>query len=141
MVEELYGKERTLLMIKPDGVKRRLIGRIITRVEEEDFEIIELRLMRLRRDKAESLYSAHKGKHFYSSLIDFITSGSVVVLILERADGLRYLRKIVGATNPLKAQEGTLRKEFGTDVQKNVVHAAETKEDAAREIEILFGTR
>lgn len=139
MFEESCGKEKTLLTIKPDGVERKLIGKIITSVEKEGFEIVDIKLMRLSIEEAESLYRAHKGKAFYSSLIDFITSAPVVALILERTYGVKHLRKIIGATNPGQAQKGTLRKTWGTDVQRNVVHAAETKEDAEREINLLFG--
>lgn len=126
-------------MIKPDGVARKLIGRVIDRTEKEGFEIVDIKMMRLSKEKAESLYEAHKGKTFYRPLINFITSGPVVALVLEREDGLRHLRKFVGATNPAQAQKGTLRNELGTNVQENVIHAAESKEDAEREINLLFG--
>ena len=108
-------------------------------LREEGFEIVAMEMMQLSTEKAEALYRAHKNKPFFSPLLDFITSGPVVAFILERDDGLRYLRQIVGATNPAEAQQGTLRKEFGTDVQRNVIHSAETKEDAQREMNLVFG--
>jgi nucleoside-diphosphate kinase len=131
--------ERTLLVIKPDGVAKRLVGEIVHEVEKAGFQILALEMMRLSTEKAEELYRAHKGKTFYLPLIDFVTSGPLVALILERNDAVRGLREIVGATDPERAQEGTLRRRFGTDVQKNAVHAAETEKDAEREIPILFG--
>ncbi|KPJ50264.1 nucleoside diphosphate kinase [candidate division TA06 bacterium DG_26] len=133
-------KQRSLLVIKPDGVQRRLIGRIISRLEKEGFDIVEMRMMRLSQKKAESLYRAHKGKDFYLPLVDFVTSGPVVALVLARNDALAYLREVVGATDPAKAAQGTLREQFGTDVQRNTVHAAATEEDANREIRLLFGS-
>ncbi len=139
MFDKSGGKERTFLMIKPDGVERRLIGRIITRIEKEGFDIVAMEMMKLPAEKAELLYKAHRSKLFFLPLVDFITSGTVVALIVERDGGADYLRQIIGATDPAKAQEGTLRNELGTDVQKNVIHSAETKEDAEREINLLFG--
>jgi|GEM_PF-350261 len=131
-------RERTLLLIKPDGVRRRLIGRVVERVEKERFEIVAMKMMRLSEERATLLYKAHRGKPFYSPLIDFITSGPVVALVLRADNAVGRLREVVGATDPVHARKGTLRRELGTDVQKNVVHAAETGEDAEREIDLLF---
>jgi nucleoside-diphosphate kinase len=131
-------KDRTLLLIKPDGVRRRLVGQVIARVEKERFEIAAMKMTTLSEETATSLYRAHKGKPFYLPLIDFITSGPVVALVLLRDDAVRRLRKVVGATDPSQARRGTLRAELGTDVQKNVVHAAETGKDAEREIGLVF---
>jgi nucleoside-diphosphate kinase len=131
--------ERTLFLIKPDGVAKRLVGKIVHEIEKAGFEIVALQMMKLSTKKAEELYRAHKGKIFYLPLIRFVTSGPLVALILERHDAVRALREIVGATDPEQAQEGTLRRRFGTDVQKNAVHAAETEKDAEREIPVLFG--
>jgi nucleoside-diphosphate kinase len=115
------------------------VGKIVHEIEKASFEIVALQMMRLSTKKAEELYRAHRGKPFYLPLIRFVTSGPLVALILERNDAVRALRRIVGATDPEQAREGTLRKRFGTDVQKNAVHAAETDSDAQREIPILFG--
>ena len=136
--EESHALERTLLVIKPDGVRRKLVGRIIATIETAGFEICALKLMRLSRKHAQELYKPHRRKSFYLPLIKFITSGPVVAVILQRDDAVRGLREIVGATDPAQAEEGTLRREFGTDVQKNAVHAAETNKDAEREIPLLF---
>ena len=132
--------EKTFAMIKPDGVARGLVGVVITRMEREGFRIVEMRMTTLSREKAASLYAAHLGKGFYASLMDFVTSGPVVLMVLEREDAVAHLRAVVGATDPLEARTGTLRNLFATDLQKNVIHASETREDVIRETEIFFET-
>jgi nucleoside-diphosphate kinase len=133
-------KEKTFAMIKPDGVARRLIGKILMRIEQEGFQIAEMKMQKLSRKLAGSLYAAHAGKNFYDSLLDFVTSGPVVLIVLERKDGVAYLRDVAGATDPAKARPDTLRSLLGTDLQKNALHASETSEDAEREISLFFET-
>lgn len=130
--------EMTFAMIKPDGVARGLVGKVITRMEQEGFRIVEMRMTMLSRKMAGSLYVAHLGKEFYASLLDFVTSGPVVLMVLEREDAVAHLREVLGATDPQKARGGTLRNLLATDLQKNVIHASETRQDATREARLFF---
>jgi len=130
--------EKTLLIIKPDGVERKVIGEVIRRVEKEGFQILQMKMIRMKRDEAERLYSIHQGKPFYPSLIEFIISGPVVLLLLERSNAILKLRELAGKTNPSEAGRGTLRGDFGTNIQVNVVHASDSRETAEREISIFF---
>ncbi len=131
--------EKTLLIIKPDGVKRKLIGEIIKRIEADGFEILNLRWMSMNRNEAGEFYAVHQGKPFYNDLVDYLTSGPVVALLLERQNGLRRLREIVGATDPKKAAPGTIRADFGSSIQNNTVHASDPSEDPGREMRLIFG--
>ena len=131
--------EKTLLIIKPDGVDRKLIGEIIKRVETDGFDILNIRWMLMNRNEAGEFYAVHKGKPFYNDLVDYITSGPVVALLLQRENAQRRLREIVGATDPKKAAGGTIRADFGSSIQNNTVHASDPAEDPAREIKLVFG--
>lgn len=130
--------EKTLLIIKPDGVKRKLIGEIISRIEKNGFDILNIKFLKLTIDEAKEFYQVHKGKDFYHSLCEFIASGPIVVLLLEGEEARIRLRQLVGATDPQKAAEGTIRREFGSSIQENVVHAANPEEDVEREIRFFF---
>ncbi|MCS7249821.1 MAG: nucleoside-diphosphate kinase [candidate division WOR-3 bacterium] len=130
--------ERTLLIIKPDGVKRKLIGKIISRIEEKGFDILAIKSLKLTIKEAKEFYKIHKGKDFYPSLCRFMASGPIVVILLAGKDSQRRLRELVGDTDPKKAKKGTIRGDFGTSIQKNVVHAANPKEDVEREIKFFF---
>lgn len=130
--------ERTLLIVKPDAVKRRLVGEVIKRVEETGFSILDIRFVKLSQKDAESLYEVHRGKSFYNDLLKFITSGPIVALLLEREDAISKMREVVGATNPANAEKGTIRGDLGGNIEQNVVHASDSKESAAREIPIFF---
>ncbi len=131
--------ERTLLIIKPDGVERGLSGEILRRVEREGFTILDLRMVSLAEDQAREFYRVHEGKPFYDDLVSYVSSGSIVVACLGKENAVSALRALVGATNPRMAQPGSLRSEFGLDVQKNTVHAADSAETAEQEIRFFFG--
>ncbi len=130
--------QRTFAFIKPDAVERNLVGRILARFEEEGFRIVALRMVRMTRSQAEKLYSVHVGKPFYQELVDYVTSGPVVLMVLEGEDAVRRVREIIGATNPREAAPGTIRAEYGLDVTRNTIHAADSLENAVREMMIFF---
>jgi nucleoside-diphosphate kinase len=129
---------RTLLIIKPDAIKRNLIGHIISRLEQARFKIVALRMVQFSEEEAREFYAIHKERSFYIPLIDFMTSGSVVAMVLEKENAVQNLRTLVGATDPAKAACGTIRYEIGCDVQKNSVHASDSDENATREISFFF---
>lgn len=130
--------ERTLMIVKPDAVAKKAIGQILARVEAEGFVIRELRLARLSREEAENFYAVHRERPFFGSLVEFMISGPVVLAVLERENAVAHLRQFVGATDSTKAACGTIRRDFGTDVQRNAVHASDSQENAAREIAFFF---
>ena len=130
--------ERTLLLIKPDSLQRGLVGKIISRFEEKGLKIAALKLLKLSRERAEELYSPHKGKSFFEPTVDFMTSSPIVALVLEGRTSISLVRKINGATRPEDAVPGTIRGDFATSVQLNVVHASDSPENGKREIAIFF---
>ncbi len=130
--------ERTYLMVKPDGVQRNLIGEIISRFEKKGFKIIGLKMFRISRELAEKHYGEHVGKPFFESLVDYITSGPVVAMVIEGKDAISAAREMMGATNPLKAAPGTIRNSFGIDIGRNVIHGSDSPVSAAREIGLFF---
>ena len=129
--------EKTLMIIKPDATAKRAIGDIISMVEDK-FEIAGIIMKRLTVEEACEFYAVHKGKPFYDSLVEFMTSGPVVGLLLQGEDAIKRLREVVGATDPSKARPGTIRAKFGTDIQRNAVHASDSPESAAYEIPFFF---
>jgi len=131
--------ERAISLIKPDAVSARKIGEIISVIEKSGFTILDIKMFKMSKEFAENFYSVHRGKHFFSGLIEFMISGPIVALLLEREDAVRYLRTIVGATDPSQAAPGTIRRKYGTDIRRNAVHAADSNENATREINIIFG--
>jgi len=131
-------KQRTYVMIKPDGVKRGLIGEIIRRIENKGLRIVALKMLRLSREKAEELYSVHRGKPFFESLIEFVTSGPVVAMIVEGEEAVSVMRTLIGPTDGRKAPPGTIRGDFALSVQENIIHAADSIESAEREMWIVF---
>ncbi len=131
-------KQRTYVMIKPDGVKRGLIGEIIRRIENKGFRIVALKMLKLSREKAEELYSVHRDKPFFESLIEFITSGPVVAMIVEGEEAVSVMRTLIGPTDGRKAPPGTIRGDFALSVQENIIHAADSVESAEREMWIVF---
>lgn len=131
--------DRTLMIIKPDAVAKHVIGEILRRVEAEGFVIRQLRMTQLSKGRAEAFYAVHRERPFFGELVEFMTSGPVVPMALERADAVPHLRQFIGTTDSAKAASGTIRREFGTDVQCNAVHASDSPENAAREIEFFFG--
>jgi nucleoside-diphosphate kinase len=121
-------------------VNRHLIGKAIDFIEEKGFKIISLRMVRLHREEAAAFYSVHKGKEFFNGLLDFMTSGPCLPMVLEHDGAVEYFRQIIGATDPQKAAEGTLRRRFAENVQYNVVHGSDSEENAKKEIAFFFPT-
>jgi nucleoside-diphosphate kinase len=138
-------RERTLSMVKPDGVENNCIGAILARLEQAGLKIVAAKMIFLSRREAERFYGAHKGKHFFESLISFITSGPLLALVLEGENAILKNRDVMGATNPLKALPGTIRGDFAKDIgdrlERNVVHGSDAPETAAVEIGFFFGER
>lgn len=130
--------ERTLSIIKPDGVKQRVAGKILARLESEGFTILGLKLIHMSKKEAEGFYAVHRERPFFGSLTDFMSSGPCVVMVLEKKDAIASLRELMGATDPAKAAEGTFRKEFASDVEHNVIHGSDSPESAAVEIPYFF---
>lgn len=131
-------KERTLSIIKPDGVGRHLVGKVIQRLEEASLEIIALKMIKMTKEEAKGFYMVHKGKPFYESVTDFMSSGPALVMVLEGEGAIERYRKLMGATDYREAEEGTIRRVFATDIEKNVVHGSDSKETAAFEIGYFF---
>jgi nucleoside-diphosphate kinase len=132
--------ERTLSIIKPDGTHRNLIGKIISRFEEEGLKIAAMQLKWLSRREAEGFYAVHKARPFFGELVDFMISGPVVIMALEGKNAMAKNREIMGATNPAQAAPGTIRKEFSLSIGENTVHGSDSVENAAIEIAYFFPT-
>jgi nucleoside-diphosphate kinase len=130
--------ERTLAIIKPDAVATRRVGLIIQRIEQSGFQIRAMRLMRLSQRDAEGFYDVHRERPFFKSLTAFMSSGPVVVLALEAPDAIKKWRGLMGATDPAKADTGTLRKDFGTSIETNATHGSDAPETAAFELGYFF---
>ena len=130
--------QRTLILIKPDAVRRKLVGRILARFEDAGFDVAAGRMETLSRESAEQFYAEHRARDFYAGLVEYITSGPLLALVLERPDAVARARQIVGATSPLEAAPGSIRADFGTNVRFNCVHASATLADAAREVRHFF---
>lgn len=130
--------ERTLAIIKPDAVDRGLTGKILAKLEEANFKIAALKMIRMTKDDSEGFYQVHASKAFFDSLTTFMSSGNVVVTVLEKPDAIESLRKLMGATNPAQAEPGTIRKEFALDIEKNSIHGSDSPETAAKEIPYFF---
>ncbi len=131
--------ERTLSIIKPDGVEKNIIGKIYSRFEKAGLKIVEAKMLHLSREKAEGFYAVHKERPFFNDLVDYMTSGPVMVQVLEGEDAINLNRKLMGATNPEDAEEGTIRKDFAESIERNVVHGSDGPDTAAVEIEYFFG--
>ena len=129
---------KTFFMIKPDGVKRNLIGEIISRVEEKGFKITKIKMMTISQDLAEEHYSEHKDKPFFSGLVSFITSGPVVAMQVEGENVVAQIRNLMGATNPSDATPGSIRGDLAIELDKNVVHGSDSDESAERELNLFF---
>ena len=130
--------DRTLILVKPDAFARNLTGEIIARFERKGLRIAALRHMTLDRRLAEQHYAEHQGKPFFEELVSFITSGPLVALVLEGQDAVKAARQVIGATNPLEAAPGSIRGDFGLEVQTNLVHGSDSDESAAREVGLFF---
>jgi len=131
--------ERTFVMVKPDGVKRKLVGKIVSRFEDKGFDIVEAKLMTLSEEKAAEHYSHLSHKPFFGEIIEYITSGPVFAMILEGHEAVKNARTLIGFTNPIEAQAGTIRGDFATIVDYNVVHGSDSVENAEIEIKRFFG--
>ena len=130
--------ERTFAIIKPDAVERRVAGKIIQRIEDEGFQIRAMKRVRLSTSEAEGFYAVHRGKGFFGSLTTFMSSGPAIVLVLEAQDAIKKWRALMGATDPAKADPGTIRKEFGQSIERNATHGSDAPETAVYEIGYFF---
>ena len=130
--------ERTLSIIKPDGVAKNVIGEVIKRFETDGIKIAAMKMIQLTKTQAQGFYAVHKERPFFDSLTDFMTSGPIVVMVLEGEDVIARNRKLMGATNFEEAEEGTIRKDYATNIEKNVVHGSDAPETAAFEIGYFF---
>jgi nucleoside-diphosphate kinase len=129
---------RTLLIVKPDATERNLIGHIVNRLERAHFAIVEMRMVRLTVDQARRFYAVHEGKPFLDDLVEFMTSGPVVPMVLEKENAVSDLRDLIGATDPANAASGTIRQEIARNIEANSVHASDSDENAAIEIAFFF---
>ena len=132
--------ERTLSIIKPDGVKKNVIGEVIKRFEQKGLRIAALRMLRMSKDDAKGFYIVHKERPFYDSLTGFMSEGPIVVMAIEGENAINTVREIMGATNPRDAAPGTIRADFASDIEHNIVHGSDSKESAAYEIPYFFSS-
>lgn len=130
--------ERTLVLIKPDAIERKLMGRIMTFYENKGLEIVELKMLKASRELAERHYEEHKGKPYFEKLVNFITEGRLCALVVEGEGAIELVRKINGKTDPLKAEYGSIRGTYANETTRNLVHASDCPENAEREIKIWF---
>ncbi|RLB08268.1 MAG: nucleoside-diphosphate kinase [Deltaproteobacteria bacterium] len=133
-------KERTLSIIKPDGVRKGLIGEVIRRFEKEGLKIVAMKMVRLDKEEAEGFYAVHRGKPFFESLTTFMSSGPIVVMVLEGEKAIERNRQIMGATDPQQAEEGTIRRMYADNIQENIVHGSDAPETATFEISYFFSS-
>ncbi len=131
--------QRTFVMVKPDGVARRLVGEVVRRIEAKGYAIVEMRMLIIGTDLAERHYAEHVDKPFFSELVSFITSGPVVAMVVEGTGAVAGMRKIMGATNPLEAGPGSIRGDYATVITENIVHGSDSPQSAAREVDLFFG--
>lgn len=130
--------QEEFVMIKPDGVQRNLVGEIISRLEKVGLKIIAMKLLKVTKEQAKQHYAVHKGKPFYEGLLEYITSGVVVAMIVKGKDAVKITRKIVGCTNPIDALPGTIRGDLALQIGRNIIHAADSPENAKKEAAIYF---
>jgi nucleoside-diphosphate kinase len=131
--------QQTLVVVKPDGVRRRLVGEVVRRIEAKGYEVREMKLMDIGDALAREHYAEHVDKPFFGELVGFITSGPVVAMVVEGADAVAGVRQIMGATNPLDAAPGSIRGDYGTAITQNLVHGSDSPESAEREVKLFFG--
>ncbi|HEY8482840.1 MAG TPA: nucleoside-diphosphate kinase [Spirillospora sp.] len=130
--------ERTLVLVKPDGVRRGLVGEVISRIERKGLKLVALELRTLTRETAETHYAEHAGKPFFGELVDFITGGPLVAMVVEGPRAVEAFRALAGATDPVGASPGTIRGDFGLEIGENVVHGSDSADSAEREIKLFF---
>jgi nucleoside-diphosphate kinase len=131
--------ERTLVLVKPDGVARRLIGEVVARIERKGLAITAMELRTLDQDTARQHYGEHEGKPFFGELVSFITSGPLVAMMVEGEQAVTAVRTLIGPTDPVKAQPGTIRGDFGLEIGQNLVHGSDSPESGERETKLFFG--
>ena len=132
--------ERTLSIVKPDGIQKHLMGEVIKRFEDHGLKVIGLKMISMNKKEAEGFYAVHRGKPFFESLTTFMSSGPSVVMVLEGEGAISKTRELMGATDPKQAKQGTLRRQFATNIEKNVVHGSDAPETAAFEIKYFFNS-
>jgi len=132
--------QRTLSIIKPDGVRKGLIGEVVSRFEQDGLKIVAMKMLHLNKEEAEGFYAVHRGKSFFENLTSFMSSGPVVVMVLEGDRSIERNRQIMGATDPQKAEEGTLRRKYADNIQENIVHGSDAPDTAAFEISYFFSS-
>lgn len=130
--------EKTFLMVKPDGVQRNLIGEVVNRFEKKGFKLVGAKFMIISDELAKKHYAEHDGKPFFYDLVDFITSGPVFAMVWEGNEVIKTARHMIGSTNPLEAENGTIRGDFGMVVNRNIIHGSDSLESAQREIDLFF---
>jgi len=130
--------DRTFTIVKPDSVRKANFGKIVSRIEAEGFQILGLKKVSLSRQQAEAFYAVHRERPFFSGLVDYMTSGPVYVAALQRENAVKYLRQVMGATDPVKADKGTIRADFGESIEQNAIHGSDSDENAAIEIGFFF---
>ena len=131
-------KQQTLAILKPDCLEKKIAGKVTQHITDAGFEIKGMRLMKLTKESAEKFYGVHRGKPFFESLISYITSGPVIPMVLEKENAVEDFRKLIGATDPKKAEEGTIRKLYADSVEKNIVHGSDSSENSVIEIKHFF---
>ena len=131
--------QRTFIMVKPDGVKRRLVGEVIGRIEAKGYTIREMKLFTIDETLAKKHYAEHSEKPFFGELVSFITSGPVVAMVVEGAEAVAGMRQLMGATNPIEAAPGSVRGDFATLIGENIVHGSDSPDSAEREVGLFFG--
>lgn len=130
--------QRTFSFLKPETLKQRLVGEVISRLERKGLILKQLRLHQISKREAEELYSPHRGKPFFQELVDHVTSGPVMLMVIEGPNAVETVRKLMGATNPLVAEAGTIRGDFSTSITANIIHASDSLENAKREASVFF---
>lgn len=130
--------EKTLVLLKPNTLRRRLMGEIIARIEDKNLQIVAMKMLWIGQELAAKMYKEHLGKGFYEDLIQFVTSSPSLAVVVEGMDAIRVVRKLMGATDPFEAEPGTIRGDFGLDLTKNMVHGSDSPESAKREIGLFF---
>jgi nucleoside-diphosphate kinase len=131
--------QRTFVMVKPDGVRRRLVGEVVRRIEAKGYDIREMKLFTIDESLAHKHYAEHSEKPFFAELVSFVTSGPVVAMVVEGPDAVASMRQIMGATNPLDAVPGSIRGDFASFITENIVHGSDSPESAEREVNLFFG--
>jgi len=134
-------QERSLLILKPDAVKRNLVGKILTQVEEAGFKIMDLKMLKIKKEQAKRFYGVHNGKPFYKELVNYISSGSIVPILLEKENAIPDLRNLIGNTDPAKAALDTIRRNFALSITENSVHASDSKKSFDFESKFFFNNK